>query len=94
MRHIRGRLTFEYTTGSSCVFLAGHEKPFVFDKGLELGISIPSGSEVILTLINLPGPNPANSSKTSYDVERIVATRLCVRPETTSHVLTQTVSAG
>ena len=68
MRHVEGTLAFGYCPNDSYVILVGHREPYVFDKGLELDLALDAGSEVTLVLISVPGPNPANSARTHFDV--------------------------
>lgn len=73
MRKVQGILAFKYFPNDSHVFLEDHPDAYRFDSGLEFDGAIEPGALVTLTLITVPGPNPANSSKTQFDVERIAA---------------------
>lgn len=73
MRKVQGTLVFSYYPGQPHIRLEGHADVYRFDKGLEFDRSIESGALVTLTLITVPGPNPANSAKAQFDVERIAA---------------------
>lgn len=73
MRKVQGRLAFAYTPDDRRVLLDGCPETYIFDKGLEFEGVIEAGSFVRLTLISVPGPNPAQSSKALFDVERIAA---------------------
>ena len=78
MRKVQGTLAISYQPKDPEVRLAGHLSPYVFDKGLEHDEAVPAGTFVTLTLIVMPGPNPGNSAKTHFDVERVAG--LCVDP--------------
>lgn len=73
MRKVQGKLVFGYYPNQPHIFLEGHSDVYRFDDGLQFDQSIESGSLVTLTLITVPGPNPANSAKAQFDVERIAA---------------------
>ncbi len=73
MRNIEGTLAFEYSANDSHVVLEGDNGVYIFDKGLQFEESIQPGTFVSLTLITVPGPNPANTAKAMFDVERIAA---------------------
>lgn len=73
MRKVQGTLVFGYYPNQPHIHLDGHADVYLFDEGLELDRSIESGAMVTLTLITVPGPNPANSAKAQFDVERIAA---------------------
>ncbi len=71
MRKVQGTLVFDYSPNQSHLHLEGHADVYRFDHGLEFERSIQSGALLTLTLISVPGPNPANSAKAQFDVERI-----------------------
>lgn len=73
MRKVQGTLVFSYYPGQPHILLDGHADVYRFDDGLEFDGSIESGTLVTLTLITVPGPNPANSAKALFDVERVAA---------------------
>lgn len=73
MRKVQGTLVFSYYPDQQHILLEDHADVYRFDDGLEFERSIESGALVTLTLITIPGPNPANSSKAQFDVERIAA---------------------
>lgn len=73
MRKVQGTLAFAYTPNDRRVLLDGSHETYLFDKGLEFDGVIEAGSFVTLTLISVPGPNPARSSKAFFEVERIAA---------------------
>lgn len=73
MRKVQGTLVFSYYPNQPYILLEGHADAYCFDDGLEFDQSIESGALVTLTMITVPGPNPANSAKAQFDVERIAA---------------------
>ena len=73
MRKVQGTLVFRYYPNQPHILLEGHADAYRFDAGLEFDRAIESGSLVTLTLITVPGPNPANSAKAQFDVQRIAA---------------------
>jgi hypothetical protein len=73
MRKVQGTLVFSYHPNQPHILLDGHVDVYRFDAGLEFERPIESGALVTLTLITVPGPNPANSAKAQFDVERIAA---------------------
>ncbi len=73
MRKVQGTLVVSYYPHQPHILLVGHADVYRFDDGLEFDRPIESGTVVTLTLITVPGPNPANSAKTQFDVERIAA---------------------
>lgn len=73
MRKVQGTLAFAYSPNDCRVLLEGSRETYLFDKGLEFDGAIEKGAFVTLTLISIPGPNPAQSSKALFDVERIAA---------------------
>lgn len=73
MRKVQGTLAFSYSPNQPHILLEGHADVYRFDDGLEFERPIESGTLVTLTLITVPGPNPANSAKAQFDVERIAA---------------------
>lgn len=76
MREVQGTLSIEYSPKDPVVFLGGHRQPYLFDNGLELDLGIAAGADITLTLITVPGPNPARSFRTCFDVERIAGVRV------------------
>ena len=73
MRKVQGMLAVNYCRNDSHIVLDGHSGVYRFDSGFELDGTIEMGALVSLTLITVPGPNPANSYKAQFDVERIAA---------------------
>ena len=73
MRKVQGRLAAHYCPNGPHILLDGHAGVYRFDTGLEFDGAIELGALVTLTLITVPGPNPANSYKAQFDVERIAA---------------------
>lgn len=76
MRKVQGTLVSGYHPDQSHIHLDGHADIYRFDAGLEFERPIESGALVTLTLITVPGPNPANSAKAQFDVERIAAVHI------------------
>ncbi len=73
MRKVRGTLVAGYYPDQPHILLDGHADVYRFDAGFEYERPIESGALVTLTLITVPGPNPASSAKAQFDVERIAA---------------------
>lgn len=73
MRKVQGTLSLEYSANDHRVFLDGHDSPYIFEHGLEFDGNIERGAPVTLALITVPGPNPSQSAKALFDVERIAA---------------------
>lgn len=73
MRKVQGTLAADYCRNDPHIVLDGHAGVYRFDTGLEFDSAIEVGALVTLTLITVPGPNPANTYKAQFDVERIAA---------------------
>lgn len=73
MRKVQGTLAVGYHRNDPHIFLDGHAGMYQFDTGLEFDGAIEAGTLITLILITVPGPNPANSYKAQFDVERVAA---------------------